>query len=169
MHCLPGEEMAAGCTMVKRQANGGSVMLWTMVCWETLSKDYLKIAAESNHVHPFLQWCFLMAVSSFSRITHSATLHKKVGSGMVWGTWQRVQGVALDSRFLRSQYTSIGCAGPTNPIHGGPTSQLAGSAAKVLVPDTTWHVQRPSWVHALTYPSCFGITRETYTVLCRWF
>ncbi len=31
-----GEEMAAGCTMGRRQASGGSTMLWAMFCWETL-------------------------------------------------------------------------------------------------------------------------------------
>ena len=33
---LPGEHMAPGCTMGRRQAGGGSVMLWAMFCWETL-------------------------------------------------------------------------------------------------------------------------------------
>jgi len=41
-------------------------------------------------------------------------------------------------------------AGPTNLIQGGPTSQLAGlkgSAANVMVPDTTGHIQRSYGVH----------------------
>ncbi|ROL49569.1 hypothetical protein DPX16_15895 [Anabarilius grahami] len=33
---LPGKHMAPGCTMGRRQAGGGSVMLWAMFCWETL-------------------------------------------------------------------------------------------------------------------------------------
>ena len=33
---LPGEHMAPGCTMGRRQAGGGSVMFWAMFCWETL-------------------------------------------------------------------------------------------------------------------------------------
>ena len=32
---LPGEHMAPGCTMGRRQAGRGSVMLWAMFCWET--------------------------------------------------------------------------------------------------------------------------------------
>ena len=32
---LPGEHMAPGCTMGRRQAGGGSVMLWAVFCWET--------------------------------------------------------------------------------------------------------------------------------------
>ena len=54
---LPGEEMAPGCTMGRRQAGGGSVMLWTMFCWDTLGPGihvdvtltrttYLNIVAE---------------------------------------------------------------------------------------------------------------------------
>ena len=33
---LPEEVMAPGCTVGRRQAGGGSVMLWAMFCWETL-------------------------------------------------------------------------------------------------------------------------------------
>ncbi|KAK3554377.1 hypothetical protein QTP70_023086, partial [Hemibagrus guttatus] len=33
---IPGENMAPGCTMGRKQAGEGSVMLWTMFCWETL-------------------------------------------------------------------------------------------------------------------------------------
>ncbi len=37
VRCLPGEHMAPGCTMGRRQAGGGSVMLCGMFCWETLA------------------------------------------------------------------------------------------------------------------------------------
>ncbi|KAK3549087.1 hypothetical protein QTP70_031342 [Hemibagrus guttatus] len=64
VRCLPGEHMAPGCTMERRQAGGGSVMLWTMFCWEilcpaihvdiTLTRTtYLSIVAD--HVHPFME------------------------------------------------------------------------------------------------------------------
>ena len=33
---LPGEVMAPGCSVGRRRAGGGSVMLWAMFCWETL-------------------------------------------------------------------------------------------------------------------------------------
>ena len=33
---LPGDVMAPGCTLGRRQAGGGSEMLWAMFCWETL-------------------------------------------------------------------------------------------------------------------------------------
>ncbi|KAK3565305.1 hypothetical protein QTP86_005483 [Hemibagrus guttatus] len=57
--------------------------------------------------------------------------------------------------FSRSQSNraSVGCARQTSPIHGGPTSQLTGlkgSAASILVPDTTAHNQGSSGIHAST-------------------
>ena len=33
---LPGEHMAPGCTMRRKQVDGGSVMLWVMFCWGPL-------------------------------------------------------------------------------------------------------------------------------------
>ena len=64
---LPGEEMVPGCIMGRRQAGGGSVMLWTMFCWETLGPGihvdvtltrttYLNIVADQ--VHPFMATVF---------------------------------------------------------------------------------------------------------------
>ncbi|KAK3568332.1 hypothetical protein QTP86_004231 [Hemibagrus guttatus] len=64
---LPGEHMAPGCTMGRRRAGGGSVLLWSMFCWETLGpavhvavtvtrSTYLSIVAD--HVHPFMETLF---------------------------------------------------------------------------------------------------------------
>lgn len=58
------------------------------------------------------------------------------------------------SKFSRSQSnrTSVGCAVKTSQIHGGTTSQLAGSdvsAADGLVPDTTAQLLKSNEVHAL--------------------
>ncbi|KAK3570978.1 hypothetical protein QTP86_031835, partial [Hemibagrus guttatus] len=64
---LPWEHMAPGCTMGRRQARGGSVMLWAMFCWETLGPaihvdvpltrtTYLSNVAD--HVHPFMETVF---------------------------------------------------------------------------------------------------------------
>ncbi|XDV38453.1 hypothetical protein PO909_007853 [Leuciscus waleckii] len=36
VHCLPGEVVKSGCTVGRGQADGESVMLWAMFCWETL-------------------------------------------------------------------------------------------------------------------------------------
>ena len=57
---LPGEEMAPGCTMGRRQAGGGSLILWALFCWETLDPaihvavtlahtTYLNIVADQVH------------------------------------------------------------------------------------------------------------------------
>jgi len=67
VHRLPGEHMAPGCTLGRRQAGEGSVMLWAMFCWETLGPvihvdvslthtTYLSIVAD--HVHPFMETVF---------------------------------------------------------------------------------------------------------------
>ncbi len=57
---LPGEEMAAGFTMGRRQASRGSVMLLMHVDVTWTHTTYLKIVG--GHVHPF------MVEASFSRI-----------------------------------------------------------------------------------------------------
>ena len=54
-----------------------------------------------------------------------------------------------------------------SPIHGGPTLQLTGlkgSAANILVPDTTAHLQGSSGVHASTGQGCFGSKRGTNNI-----
>ncbi len=64
---LPGEHMAPGCTMGRRQAGGGSVMLCAMFCWQTLGPvihvdvtlthtTYLSIV--TDHVHLFMETVF---------------------------------------------------------------------------------------------------------------
>ncbi len=74
------------CTMGRRQVRGGSVIRWAMFCWESLSPGidmdviltnttYLKIVADHT---PSRQWYFLMAVVSFCRIMHPATLQNKM-------------------------------------------------------------------------------------------
>lgn len=66
----------------------------------------------------------------------------------------------------------MGCAGQTSRIHGDRTLQLTGlegSAANVLVADTTGYHQRSCGVHALMGQSCFGSTRGAYTILDGWF
>ena len=97
----------------------------------------------------------------------------KYASGIVWGAQQQVWVVELASESSRSQYNkaSVGCAGQTSPIHGGPTSQLTGlkgSPANILVLDTTAHLQGSSGVHASTGQGCFGSKIWTNIIL-RWW
>ncbi|KAK3533885.1 hypothetical protein QTP70_033007 [Hemibagrus guttatus] len=67
VHLLPGKHMAPACTMGRRRAGGGSLMLWAMFCWETLGpaihgdvtltrSTYLSIV--TDHVHPFMETVF---------------------------------------------------------------------------------------------------------------
>ena len=92
----------------------------------------------------------------------------KNGSGMVWGAQQQVWGVDLASKFPGSQSSraSVGCAGQQVP-----STQLTGpkwSAANILSPDTTAHLQESSGVHAMMGQVCFGSKRGTHTILGRW-
>ena len=64
---LPGEHVAPEYTMGRRQAGGGSVMVWAVFCWETFGPaihvdvtltctTYLSIVAD--HEHPFMEMVF---------------------------------------------------------------------------------------------------------------
>ncbi len=85
-------------------------------------------------------------------------------SGMVWERWQIVQDVALAIKFSRSPFNwaSTGCAGPINLIHGGPPPNLQDLKALPLMSHN--NVQRSCGVYASTHQSCFGSTRETYSI-----
>ncbi len=80
----------------------------------------------------------------------------------------------IEHQWIKHQFNRDAFAEPTNPIHGGPTLQLAGlkrSAANDLVQETTEHVERSCGVHALTHQSCFGSMRGTYigqVILMLW-
>ncbi|KAK3533242.1 hypothetical protein QTP70_013655 [Hemibagrus guttatus] len=80
---LPGEHMAPGCTMGRRRAGGGSVLLWSVFCWETLGPAvhvdvtvtrsiYLSIVAD--HVHPFMETLFPDGCVLFQK--DNASCHK---------------------------------------------------------------------------------------------
>lgn len=51
---LPAEDMAPGSARGRRQAGGGSVMLWTMFWWETLSPD-IHVDVPIPPIQTFLQ------------------------------------------------------------------------------------------------------------------
>ena len=62
--CVCVEHMAPGCTMGRRQAGGGSAMLWAMLCWGTSGPaihvdvtltrtTYLSSVAD--HEHPLME------------------------------------------------------------------------------------------------------------------
>ena len=64
---LPREVMAQGCNVGRRQAGGGSVMLWAMFCWETLcpaiyvDANLIRVTdlnIVADQVHPFMAMVF---------------------------------------------------------------------------------------------------------------
>ncbi|KAK3561066.1 hypothetical protein QTP86_026371 [Hemibagrus guttatus] len=153
--------MAQGCTMGRRQASGGSVMLWAMFCWETVGpaihmdvtltcSTYLSIVAD--RIHPFMETVFPDGCGLLQQ--DNAPCHS-TKMGQEWFDEHNNEFEVLTSKFPRSQsnQASVGCAEQTSLIHRGPTLQLTGlkgSAANILVPDTTAHLQGSSGVHALT-------------------
>ena len=59
VRCLPGEHMAPGCTMGRRQAGGVSVMLWAIFCWETLGPAiHVDVTTYLSKDFPFLEMVF---------------------------------------------------------------------------------------------------------------
>ncbi len=67
VRCLPGEHMAPGGTMGRRQASGGSVMLWTMFCWETLGPAF--------HVDVTLTCTTYLSIAALFAITGVKSIH----------------------------------------------------------------------------------------------
>ena len=145
----------------------GKKAVWCFeLCWETLGSaihvdviltctTHLSIVAD--HVQYTLSWKLysLMAVASFSRTMCPTTKQKWFRNGL--------RNTIRSSRCLTGLQDRL--------IHGGPTSQLTGlkgSAANVLVPDTTEHFQRSSGVHATMGQGCFGGKMGTYTIFGRW-
>ena len=148
-------ETAPGCIVGRRQAYGGSVMLWTMFCWKTLGPG---IHLDVNFSHatylttlwtrytPSWQWYSSMAVATQQDNVpcHTAQIIQE------WSEQHDVEFKVLPWP-------------PDSQIHGGSISQgLKRSVANILAQDTTGHVQSPCRVHALACQSCFGGTWITY-------
>ena len=115
---------------------------------------YLNIVADQ--VHPFMVMVFLDGSGLFQQgnaSCHTAHIVRNM-----------TKGVALALEFPRSlsDQESVGCARTRSPVCSSSTLQHTGSAAKVLVPDTTGHIQR---VHASVSLSCFGRTQKTNSAL----
>ncbi|KAK3535233.1 hypothetical protein QTP70_005025 [Hemibagrus guttatus] len=158
---LPGEHMAPGCTMGSRRASGGSVMLWSMFCWETLGpaihvdvtltrSTYLSIVAE--HLNPFMETVFPDGCGLFQQDNapcHKAKMvqewfdeHNNQFEVLTWPpNSPDLNPTQLLWDVLDKQVRSME-ASPHN------FTGLKGSAAN-MVPDPTAHLQGSSGVHAL--------------------
>ncbi len=109
---LPREEMAPGCTMGRKQAGKGSLMLWVMCCWETLGvgihmdvtltrTTYLNIVADQ--VHPYMANVFpdgsggptsqLSGLGSAANVSMSDTTGHLQIKGLVESMPQQVRAV----------------------------------------------------------------------------
>ncbi len=155
-----GEEMAPRCTMGRRQTGIGSVMICAMFCWGTLGGCYFDtphLNIVVDQVHPFIATIFPDGSGFFQQNNVPYHTAKIVHDGLRSMTKSCVDLVSIFPR-SQSNWAYVHCAGKTTQIHGGPTSQLTGlkgSAANILVPDTTGHRHR-SCAHALKHWSCSG-------------
>ncbi|KAK3539724.1 hypothetical protein QTP70_012747 [Hemibagrus guttatus] len=150
--------MAPGCTMGRRRAGGGSVMLWAMFCWETLGPaihvdvtltrtTYLSIV--TDHVHLFMEAVFPDGCGLFQQ--DNAPCHK----AKMLQEW-------FDEHNNQFEVLTWAPNSPDlNPIQhlwDVPDKQVRSMEAphnnlqdlKDLVPDTTAHLQGSSGVHAST-------------------
>lgn len=137
---LPGEAMAAGLFMGRRQAAWGIMELWerfsagkalwyvTMTC-----TTYQNIFAD--HIHHFMAKVFPDCSDAFWQINAPCCTAE-----MIWEWFEEheknVQDIYLSSKFTQSKQACLGCASPS---HWGTTLQLGGLgryAVYVLMADT---------------------------------
>lgn len=135
----------AGCMCVTRMWGrqfGGSALLGSLGSWHSCEcytyhppKHCSRSSTSFNgNSIPYLQW--------------------PLCSGMIWGNQRHGLGLQI---FWISVWSNIcGMWWTTSAIVWGTVSQLKLSAANVLVPEKTPHLQRPCGVHSLTGHSCFG-------------
>lgn len=143
-----GRVMGEGGLVSVTLGSGGSVMLWAMSCWESLGSAMWTLVwhlpeHRCRPCSPFMCTIFPGGCGQFQE--EISPYHK---TGTIWGAQQRVYDVSLASKFPRSQSSraSVGFTGQTSPIHGGITG-IKRSAANILEPDTTEHLQGSSGVH----------------------
>ena len=122
---LPGEHMAPGCTMERRQAGRGSVMLFAMFYWVILGPAIhvdatLTCTLLQNIYTLSWKWYSLLAVASFSRI-----MPQNKNSGIRFRNGLRNTTTRMFSQFpiSQSKQASVGYVAQASQIHGGSTIQ----------------------------------------------
>ena len=149
---VPGKEMAAGCTMGRRQAGRDSVMF----CWETLSPG----------LHVAVAWTRATYLNIVADHIHPLTATVFPGSGLFqqdrvpWLTAKMVQEWFKEHDKEFRVLTWPANSPDLNPnkhlwgmIHGGPLHNLQDFEDLLLMsccPDTIGHLQRSCGVHAST-------------------
>lgn len=140
---------------------GGSVMFWPMFCWETSSSGLY--VTPTCTIMSLQQRCYLMPVTSVSRIMIHATLQKNTPER--FEEHDRVHAVDLDLTSSQSAHVSVGRAGQTSLNHGVSTSQCTGckgsaTALWCQIPQHTFRgcmQSRPPLVRAASEEDVGGI------------
>lgn len=137
--------MAPGCTLGGKQTGKDSVMLWVMFCEKNPGLwHFCGCYFDTVHLSKFVADQEFPNGSGLFQQEKERCCAVKNFLGMVWGTWQKVQGVDLVSKFLWSHcvWASVKCAGLSSQIDECPTLQLTGlkgSTTNILVPDIPQH------------------------------
>ncbi|KAK3523760.1 hypothetical protein QTP70_009232 [Hemibagrus guttatus] len=137
---LPGKHMAPGCTMGRRRAGGGSVMLWAMFCWETLCpavhvdvtltrSTYLSIAAD--HAHSFMETLFPDGCGLFQQ--DNAPCHK-AKMGQEWFEVLTWPPNSPDLNPIHHLWDALDKQVRSMEAPPRNLQDLAGSAANILLP-----------------------------------
>ncbi|KAK3558608.1 hypothetical protein QTP86_021665 [Hemibagrus guttatus] len=160
---LPGEHLAPGCIMGRRRAGGGSVLLRSMFRWETLGpavhvdvtvtrSNYLNIV--TDHVHPFMETLFPDGCGLFQQ--DNAPCHK-AEMLQEWFDEHNNRFEVLtpppnspDLNPIQHLWDVLDKLVPSMEARTSQLTGLKGSAANILVSDTTAHLQGSSGVHAST-------------------
>lgn len=128
-----GALFAPGCTLGRRKAAGGSAMLWPTFCWETEGPG---IPVDASLTPATWQWYSLPAAASFS----CATLHTSLGNSL-----RNMRTSETCCRGLQIPQISIGSSLCGMRWNKSDQEQLHlvtyRTAANILVPDTTRHLQ----------------------------
>ena len=93
---LPGQYTVLGCTMGRRQAGRGSVMLWAMSCWETMCPAiYVDVDTYYLPMHccrprtPFhgngTPWWVCPLLAGYCTVPQNKKKHVTQGSGVAVG------------------------------------------------------------------------------------
>lgn len=158
---VPAKHLAPECTMGRRQADGGSVVLWAEYCYENLGSWQPCGSHFEMHHLPKVQTTYSLSwkrfypifpLASFCRMVRPVTKQKWFGNSFRNTTSLRC--------WLGLKIVQM----PIKPLWDVPDKDLIHGSGSDLVPDSTTHLQRSSGVHASMGQSRFSSKMGTNTM-----